>query len=58
VPNPFSAFERLGRAYLEFARTEPAYYAAMFESGVPLEASQELRDASERAFAVILSAAE
>jgi AcrR family transcriptional regulator len=58
VPNPFSAFERLGRAYLEFARTEPAYYSAMFEGGVPLEVSQELRDAGERAFAVIRSAAE
>jgi Tetracyclin repressor-like, C-terminal domain len=58
VPNPFSAFERLDRAYLEFARTEPAYYSAMFEGGIPLEVSQELRDAGERAFAVIRSAAE
>ena len=58
VPNPFSAFERLDRAYLEFARTEPAYYSAMFEDGIPLEVSPELRDAGERAFAVIRSAAE
>jgi AcrR family transcriptional regulator len=58
VPNPFSAFERLDRAYLEFARTEPAYYSAMFEGGIPLEVSPELRDAGERAFAVIRSAAE
>jgi len=58
VPNPFSAFERLGRAYLEFARTEPAYYSAMFEGGISLELSQELRDAGERAFAVIRLAAE
>src|SRR6201984_24750 len=29
-PQPFTAFERLGRAYLAFARTEPAYYSAMF----------------------------
>jgi AcrR family transcriptional regulator len=58
VPNPFSAFERLGRAYLKFARTEPAYYSAMFEGGVPLEVSQELRDAGERAFAVLRGAAE
>src|SRR6202158_4002576 len=27
-PDPFTAFERLGRAYLEFARTQPAYYSA------------------------------
>jgi hypothetical protein len=30
----------------------------MFEAGVPLETSQELRDAGDRAFAVIRSAAE
>src|ERR1700751_3886306 len=48
-PVAFTAFERLGKAYLEFARTEPAYYSAMFEAGIPLEGSQELRDAGERA---------
>src|SRR5437879_11602902 len=36
-PAAFAAFERMGRAYLEFARTEPAYYSAMFEAGVPLD---------------------
>src|SRR5215210_6957006 len=30
-PDPQTAFERLGRAYLGFARTEPALYSAMFE---------------------------
>src|SRR5262249_14008768 len=30
-PEPFAAFDRLGKAYLEFARSEPAYYSAMFE---------------------------
>ena len=34
-PEPFAAFERLGKAYLEFARAEPAYYSAMFEAGHP-----------------------
>lgn len=57
-PDAFAAFERMGRAYLEFARTEPAYYSAMFEAGVPLDISQELRDAGERAFTVIRTAAE
>src|SRR3954452_3650364 len=33
-PNGLSALEEMGRAYLAFARDEPAYYAAMFESGV------------------------
>src|SRR5471030_661908 len=31
LPDPLAAFERMGRAYLDFARTEPAYYSAMFE---------------------------
>src|SRR3954466_1924209 len=31
-PDPLRAFEALGRAYLAFARQEPAYYAAMFET--------------------------
>jgi len=57
-PSAFAAFERMGRAYLEFARTEPAYYSAMFEAGVPLEANQELREAGERSFAAIRAAAE
>src|SRR5579872_5594377 len=57
-PDPFTAFERLGRAYLEFARTQPAYYSAMFEAGVPLDANPDLRAASERAFAVLRTAAE
>jgi AcrR family transcriptional regulator len=57
-PDAFAAFERMGRAYLEFARSEPAYYSAMFEAGVPLEVSQELREAADRAFAVIRTAAE
>ncbi len=57
-PEPAAAFERMGRAYLEFARTEPAYYSAMFEGGVPPDSSPELRAASERAFAVLRVAAE
>ena len=58
LPDPHAAFERMGRAYLEFARTEPAYYSAMFEAGLPFDASQELRDAGDRAFLVIRGAAE
>ncbi|MFZ2008016.1 MAG: TetR/AcrR family transcriptional regulator, partial [Stellaceae bacterium] len=57
-PEPFRAFENVGRAYLGFARNEPAYYSAMFEAGVPLDANPELRAASERAFAVLRTAAE
>ena len=57
-PEAFAAFERVGRAYLAFARAEPAYYSAMFEAGIPLDASPELREAGDRAFAVLRSAAE
>lgn len=57
-PNAVSAFERLGKAYLAFARDEPAYYAAMFEARTPLSATPELRQASDAAFAVLRQAAE
>ena len=57
-PDPFAAFERLGRAYLAFARAEPAYYSAMFEAGIPLDTNPELRQAGDRAFAVLRTAAE
>lgn len=57
-PEPLTAFERIGRAYLHFARTEPAYYAAMFEAGLPPDASLELRQAGQRAFDVLRNAAE
>ncbi len=57
-PDAFAAFERLGKAYLDFARTEPAYYSAMFEAGVPLDISPALREAGDRAFAVLRAAAE
>jgi AcrR family transcriptional regulator len=57
-PDVFAALERLGKAYLGFARTEPAYYSAMFEAGVPLSSNPELREAGDRAFAVLRGAAE
>jgi len=57
-PDLFTAFDRLGKAYLTFAKREPAYYSAMFEAGVPLDADPQLREASERAFAVLRAAAE
>jgi AcrR family transcriptional regulator len=57
-PDAFTAFDRLGKAYLQFAKSEPAYYSAMFEAGIPPEASPELRDRGERAFAVLRTATE
>jgi AcrR family transcriptional regulator len=57
-PNPSVAFDRLGKAYLEFARAEPAYYSAMFEAGIPLDSNPDLREAGERAFGVLRAATE
>jgi AcrR family transcriptional regulator len=57
-PDPFTAFNNLGRAYLAFARTEPAYFAAMFEAGIPLDTNPELRLAGDRAFAILRTASE
>src|SRR5579862_6264427 len=57
-PETVTAFERIGKAYLAFAREEPAFYSAMFESGIALDISAPLHAAAERAFAVIRAAAE
>ena len=57
-PDTVTAFERVGKAYLHFARSEPAFYSAMFESGVPIDVNPTLMVASERAFNIIRAAAE
>src|ERR1700722_10310106 len=57
-PDTVTAFERLGKAYLAFARNEPAFYSAMFESGLPVDLTPTLQTPSERAFGVIRAAAE
>ncbi len=53
-----SAFDRLGRAYLQFAKSEAAFYSAMFEAGIAADSDPELRAAGERAFAVLRGASE
>jgi AcrR family transcriptional regulator len=57
-PDVLTAFDRLGKAYLQFAHDEPAYYSAMFEAGISPATSAELREAGERAFAVLRGVAE
>jgi AcrR family transcriptional regulator len=57
-PNPSTALENVGRAYLEFARGEPAYYSAMFEAAIPLDSNPDLRNAGDRVFAVLRAASE
>ena len=57
VPTPLSAFDALGKAYLGFAREEPASYAVMFEAGVGGSGDGEPLPAAERAFDVLQAAA-
>ena len=57
-PDPLTALENVGRAYLDFARKEPAYYAAMFEAQLPPDLVRELTVAADQAFAVLRRAAE
>ncbi len=57
-PEPVSAYKRLGAAYLAFACEEPAFYVAMFESGLPPDVNSELETSGERAFAVLRTATE
>ncbi|WP_319771856.1 TetR/AcrR family transcriptional regulator [Breoghania sp.] len=57
-PDVRVAFERLGRAYLGFARSEPAYFATMFEAGLSHGASPGLREAADRAYGVLREASE
>jgi AcrR family transcriptional regulator len=56
TPDPFTAFERVGRAYLDFAHAEPAQYSAMFESGLSFQAFPDLHIAGDRAFNVLRDA--
>jgi AcrR family transcriptional regulator len=58
APDPVTAFDNVGRAYLAFARAEPAYYAAMFEAQVPPDTTPELAQAADEAFLVLQRAAE
>jgi len=57
-PDTLTAFERVGKAYLKFAREEPAFYSAMFESGLSIDVNPALQAAGERAFGIIRAAAE
>lgn len=57
-PTARAAFERVGHAYLQFARTEPAYFAAMFESGLCGADYPEMAAEGDRAFSVLRTACE
>jgi AcrR family transcriptional regulator len=55
---PLAAFSAAGAAYLDFARRNPGYYIAMFESGVSIAGDPELKRAADRAMAVLRLSAE
>lgn len=57
-PDPLTAFQNLGRAYLGFARSDASYYSAMFEAGLAPDAEPELQQASDRAFGILRQASE
>jgi AcrR family transcriptional regulator len=57
-PSGLSAFMAMGRAYLGFARDNPGYYMAMFESGVAIAGNPDLALAADRAMSVLVRAAE
>ena len=57
-PSPLAALERMGGAYLAFAREEPAYFSAMFEAGLPVGEHRDLQEAGDRAFGVLRQACE
>lgn len=56
-PSAKASFEATGRAYLAFARKYPGHYMAMFESGVPVNASPDLALVAARANGVLERAA-
>jgi AcrR family transcriptional regulator len=56
--NAMTNFKSVGQAYLEFAKSQPAYYTAMFEARLPTETNRDLAQASERAFAALRTACE
>jgi AcrR family transcriptional regulator len=57
-PTLLSAFGAMGQAYLDFARKNPGYYIAMFESGVAIAGNPDLARAADRAMGILRHAAE
>lgn len=57
-PDALTALQNTGRAYLDFAKSEPAFYSAMFESGLQPPDYAELREAADGAFDTLRHAVE
>jgi AcrR family transcriptional regulator len=56
--NGIDRLKAMGRAYLAFARDNPAYYSAMFESGLNFSDYPDLRKAADATFAGLRMAVE
>jgi AcrR family transcriptional regulator len=56
-PDAVTAFRRMGEIYLTFARYERASYIAMFEAGLAGDEAEGLKEAGDRAFAILTNAA-
>ncbi|MBU1175019.1 MAG: TetR/AcrR family transcriptional regulator [Alphaproteobacteria bacterium] len=54
---PLAALTRIGYAYIDFVRRQPAFYTAMFESGIDHGSDPDLSRESNRAFGVLRDAA-
>ena len=57
VPDPVTAFRRMGDTYLDFARYERASYIAMFEAGLAGDEVEGLSRAADHAFSILTKAA-
>jgi len=57
-PNPVATVERIGQAYIDFARREPALFSAMFESGLAPSEAADVKAAEDRAFNVLFETCE
>lgn len=54
--DPLEALQEIGVAYLHFARTEPALYAAMFEAGIVVNDDADLRHDADASFDILKEA--
>ena len=57
-PDPKTALIRVGRSYLNFARENPALYATMFDSSLPIAARPDLSEVADASFQVLRMACE
>ena len=57
-PDAYKALVNMGHAYLNFAKSEPAFYSAMFEAGLEPPEYPDLRSAADAAFETLRAAVE